>query len=420
MSNNYSKRDSRSDSVTSSQSQNELLHRVLSRTSSITNQQICPVELQKTLDPQIQEELERLNQTTQKINELENELDRTRSEYRVVLSQSSTILESKKKELGSCVEKARPYYLKKYDFRSAQRRAQEVTMKYERAVSCHTAAKEMVAIAEQNMALDNQDAAWHQMLNHATNKVNEATIDKDMIDKELQETTLASMTAKQELMKLEKQYRTSISKSSAYYELKNKFSEQISTLQQTATCIEGQLVDMKVQYKTALQSLEHISERIHDARIKTEKRILPDGCENLQSTTIDEEQHSEEIPEKCPIDIVSLALERRTKTSPDSRKNSFRLSIDGSEGLETFKESDIFAKHCLVDNALDIKKERELDRAMENLEIQERVRRNSQHKRGSNHSVSSKVLPKIEKRSPERKPSLPDGKLETLNVKNLC
>lgn len=49
-------------------------------------------------------------------------------------------------------------------------------MSYERAVSMHTAAREMVYVAEQGLLADGKntlDPTWQEMLNHATAKVTE-------------------------------------------------------------------------------------------------------------------------------------------------------------------------------------------------------------------------------------------------------
>lgn len=53
-------------------------------------------------------------------------------------------------------------------------------MSYERAVSMHTAAREMVYVAEQGLMADGKntlDPTWQEMLNHATSKVTEGRRD---------------------------------------------------------------------------------------------------------------------------------------------------------------------------------------------------------------------------------------------------
>lgn len=55
----------------------------------------------------------------------------------------------------------------------AQQETQKAALRYERAVSMHTAAREMVYVAEQGLLGDRNtmDPTWQEMLNHATAKV---------------------------------------------------------------------------------------------------------------------------------------------------------------------------------------------------------------------------------------------------------
>lgn len=60
-------------------------------------------------------------------------------------------------------------------FLQAQQETQKAALSYERAVSMHTAAREMVYVAEQGLMADGKntlDPTWQEMLNHATSKVN--------------------------------------------------------------------------------------------------------------------------------------------------------------------------------------------------------------------------------------------------------
>ena len=252
-----------------------------SRTSSITSQPICPDDLKRALDPQIQIELDRMNQTSNNINQIENKLETARSEYRAILSHSSNQLEQCSTRLGSCVSKARPYYIAKHEARIAQKKAQEATIKYERAVSCHEAAREMVSLAEQNMRNNGEDLAWHQMLNHATNRVNEAEIERELSNEDVSKCTIKAIMTQTEVHKLMKELKSHIEKSREYFELKNLLCEKVDGLQRRVKNYEIQLGDAKIAYKTAMRSLEHISERIHAAR-KAQieiKRMGPVGLE---------------------------------------------------------------------------------------------------------------------------------------------
>lgn len=58
----------------------------------------------------------------------------------------------------------------------AQQETQKAALRYERAVSMHNAAREMVFVAEQGVMADKNrlDPTWQEMLNHATCKVSPA------------------------------------------------------------------------------------------------------------------------------------------------------------------------------------------------------------------------------------------------------
>lgn len=74
---------------------------------------------EEELDPRIQEELEHLNQASEEINQVELQLDEARTTYRRILQESARKLNTQGSHLGSCIEKARPYY-------EARRLAKEV------------------------------------------------------------------------------------------------------------------------------------------------------------------------------------------------------------------------------------------------------------------------------------------------------
>ncbi|KAH0817664.1 hypothetical protein GEV33_005126 [Tenebrio molitor] len=127
------------------------------------------------LDPRIQIELEKLNTTTDEINRLEIEYDEANTTFRMLLSESTRRLKVLSKKLGSCIERARPYYEALEIAKKAQQECQKAAVQFQRANEIHAAAKETVALAEQRF-LSNQhewqfDNAWQEMLNHATIKV---------------------------------------------------------------------------------------------------------------------------------------------------------------------------------------------------------------------------------------------------------
>lgn len=112
----------------------------------------------------------------------------------MLLNESTRRLKLLTKRLGSCIEKARPYYDLLEIAKMQQKQCQQAALHYQKAsgeqlqqmhpnfhklknscIGIHAAAKETVALAEQRF-LTNQhewqfDNAWQEMLNHATMKV---------------------------------------------------------------------------------------------------------------------------------------------------------------------------------------------------------------------------------------------------------
>ncbi|EPY77639.1 hypothetical protein CB1_001221017 [Camelus ferus] len=120
----------------------------------------------------MKEELEHLNQASEEINQVELQLDEARTTYRRILQESARKLNTQGSHLGSCIEKARPYYEARRLAKEAQQETQKAALRYERAVSMHNAAREMVFVAEQGVMADKNrlDPTWQEMLNHATCK----------------------------------------------------------------------------------------------------------------------------------------------------------------------------------------------------------------------------------------------------------
>ena len=106
---------------------------------------------------------------------LEIQLDDANTVFRSLLSDSTHHLKSLSKKLGSCIEKARPYYEAVDQMTRAQAECQKAAVQFQRSAGIHAAAKETISLAEERF-LDNSgewqfDNAWQEMLNHATIKV---------------------------------------------------------------------------------------------------------------------------------------------------------------------------------------------------------------------------------------------------------
>ncbi|KAG7276578.1 hypothetical protein CRUP_019628, partial [Coryphaenoides rupestris] len=194
---------------------------------------------EEELDPRIQDELEQLNEASAEINKLELQLDEARSGYRRILTESARKLNAHSSQLGGAIEKARPYYEARRLAKEAQQETQKAALSYERAVSMHSAAREMVYVAEQGLMADGRntlDPTWQEMLNHATVK------------------------------SLQKSLKRAIVKSRPYFELKTQFNYILEEHKGRVLQLEHSVSKVKSQYSVALHNLEQISEQIHAQR----------------------------------------------------------------------------------------------------------------------------------------------------------
>ncbi|XP_077447047.1 SH3 domain-binding protein 5-like [Stigmatopora argus] len=223
---------------------------------------------EEELDPRIQAELEHLNQASDEINKLELHLDDVRSGYRKILTDSARKLNAQGSQLGACIEKARPYYEARRLAKEAQQETQKAALRYERAVSMHTAAREMVYVAEQGLSADKNtmDPTWQEMLNHATAKVNEAEEERFRSEHEHQRVTQLCQDAEAKVQSLKKSLKKVILKSKPYFELKAQFNHILEGHKAKVVQLEENVAKVKTRYSVALRNLEQISEQIHAQR----------------------------------------------------------------------------------------------------------------------------------------------------------
>uniref|UniRef100_A0A7M4EKB5 SH3 domain-binding protein 5 n=1 Tax=Crocodylus porosus TaxID=8502 RepID=A0A7M4EKB5_CROPO len=240
-------------------------------------------EEEEELDPRIQEELEHLNQANEEINRVELQLDDARTTYRRILSESARKLNAQGSQLGNCIEKARPYYEARRLAKEAQQETQKAALRYERAVSMHNAAREMVFVAEQGVMADKNrlDPTWQEMLNHATCKVNEAEEERLRSEREHQRVTQLCQQAEAKVQALQKSLKRVIVKSKPYFELKAQFNQILEEHKAKVTGLEQQVSHAKMRYSVALRNLEQISEQIHARRLQrlVVRRASPVGAE---------------------------------------------------------------------------------------------------------------------------------------------
>lgn len=225
---------------------------------------------EEELDPRVQQELEKLNACTEEINLLETQLEDANCLFRTLLSDSTQQLKALSKKLGSCIEKARPYYEALEIAQKAQKECQSAATHYQRASGIHAAAKETIALAEQRFLTNSKhwefDNAWQEMLNHATMKVMDA--EKQKTDSEAEHLRRADdfQAAETEVQKLEKRLKGHISKTRPYFEQKDVFNKALESQKLRVHDLQQKVLAVKGTYARSLRNLEQISESIHAAR----------------------------------------------------------------------------------------------------------------------------------------------------------
>ncbi|XP_032939994.2 SH3 domain-binding protein 5-like [Catharus ustulatus] len=302
-------------------------------------------EEEEELDPRIQEELEHLNEANAEINRGELELDAARCRYRRILSDSARKLNSQGSQLGTCIDRARPYYEARRRAKEAQQETQRAALRYERAVGMHNAAREMVFVAEQGMGTGKNrlDPTWQEMLNHATRKVNEAEQERLWSEREHQRVTRLCQEAEAEVQRLQKSLRRDIARSRPYFELKAQFNQRLEEHKSRVNSLESSVAQAKLRYSVALRNLEQISEEIHARRfqriLRKKQRENPLGAEGgAQNLEIPGEMGK--IPGengKIPGEIAKIPDEISGKIPAEIGKNSGipgEMEIPGEMGIQ--------------------------------------------------------------------------------------
>ncbi|CAF0911413.1 unnamed protein product [Didymodactylos carnosus] len=171
---------------------------------------------EEPLDPRIQIELERANAAMSEVNNLETQFDEAQQLFQTLFSNCKQRLAVLSKRLGSCVEKARPYYDACKQVEETQLETQKAAQEFQRSFSVYQVAKETLSLAESKLLTDGKhefDAAWQEYVNHATMKVMQAELDKTRSERLHQEQSKLYQDAEEQRMMLYRTLRRSISKS---------------------------------------------------------------------------------------------------------------------------------------------------------------------------------------------------------------
>ncbi|CAL1277361.1 unnamed protein product [Larinioides sclopetarius] len=213
-------------------------------TKVINNDESSPDDL---VDPRVQVELERLNTATGAINKLEIELDEARANFRLLLSESSVRVNQLANKLGTCVEKARPYY-------EARMHAKQVNeAESERVLSQHEHQKTSLAYNEAEKIVQH----LHQELR-----------------KSIVKSSLSTRRSLLQLNNLANQHQLQLL---PYFEMKAQFNQLLEEQRKKVHQLEEKILKMKMSYADALHNLEEISDEIHQKRRSVDSRVSADG-----------------------------------------------------------------------------------------------------------------------------------------------
>uniref|UniRef100_A0A3P9ICB2 SH3 domain-binding protein 5 n=1 Tax=Oryzias latipes TaxID=8090 RepID=A0A3P9ICB2_ORYLA len=280
-------------------------------------------EEEEEVDPRIQGELEKLNQSTDDINRWESELEDFRQRFRLVLAEATLKLDDVMKKIGRAVEESKPYWEARKVARQAQIEAQQATQEFQRAVEILRAAKETIALAEERLLEEDTrqfDSAWQEMLNHATQRVMEAEQARTRSEAEHRKTAANYNACIGHMKQLEKKLKRSINKSRPYFELKAKYYLQLEQLKRHVDERQAKLVVAKAEYRMALRNLESISEEIH-----AQRRSLAMGTRE-QGVGAEGDDGNEDISnfpmESDGLSMVSVSIEEECSHSSEEEADS--------------------------------------------------------------------------------------------------
>ncbi|XP_055641453.1 uncharacterized protein LOC129778523 isoform X2 [Toxorhynchites rutilus septentrionalis] len=238
------------------------------------------------VDPRVQIELEKLNEATDSINKYEVDLEEAKNEFRELLVESVEKIKAVAKKLGNSIETAKPYYEARLYASQLAKETQQSALNYDKAKSVHSAAKEMVYLAEQGLGEKSTlDTACQEMLTHATTRVNESQNECTEMRNQLRISELKLEVANNRVAKLHSQLKGAIRASRPYYELRANYNALLLEHKQKVVDLEAKVSEAKMTYNEALTSLEKISEEIHQQRKARASSIDEDASSSSSSAT---------------------------------------------------------------------------------------------------------------------------------------
>ncbi|GAB0094561.1 uncharacterized protein DMENIID0001_098780 [Sergentomyia squamirostris] len=287
------------------------------------------VDSNTPLDPRVQVELERLNSATDDINKYEVELDDAKTEFKRLLAESVEKIKQSAHRLGNAIESAKPYYEARLYVAQLAKETQTASVNYEKARSIHSAAKEMVYLAEQGLGEKSTlDTACQEMLSHAASRVNQSQLECTDTRNILKICELKQEVANNRVAKLQVQLKSAIRSSSMnirrnlllinmlayqrelcylpYYETRANYNGVLKMQKQRINDLEVKVSEAKMTYNEALKNLEMISEEIH--KMRKERQSLECGISSGSCSQIDSMDEYLDFPSRIPTKLSPATI----------------------------------------------------------------------------------------------------------------
>uniref|UniRef100_A0A0B7BRM6 Uncharacterized protein n=1 Tax=Arion vulgaris TaxID=1028688 RepID=A0A0B7BRM6_9EUPU len=270
----------------------------LARTTSIIDEDAY-THSNGEIDPTVKVQLDILNQSAICINRMETELDETRNKYQSTFAEFSMQLELLKKNAGSSVKKARPFYELMEVARKKQSEILLSARKYQASNSAYHAAKERVSMAELHLKGKKAvclSAAWQEMFKYDLLWVVEAEKEKSVSEQEHLKCAAEFADVERTLNILKQKHKRSITKARTYFETKKELEVKLQQVKQSVEDIQRIIKGAKQQYFCALECLEKISDSIHENRChKDQLMVTREPGVGAEDCTV-----TNEIDQKCP------------------------------------------------------------------------------------------------------------------------
>ncbi|XP_067930117.1 SH3 domain-binding protein 5-like [Watersipora subatra] len=228
-------------------------------------------EDEEMLDPRIQHELDLMNTSAVLINKFENDLRLAQQCFHDLYKESVDQLNKEASKVGRSINKAMPYYDSRMKLIETQDAVKDALIKYERAVSVESAAREVVELTEKGYEAKRENRSfsnftWQEILNKATNKLLDAEFETAQCENCLLQANQLHASAQSAVRKQRQRNRKSIVKSKQYYEMKSKFHHKLEAQKDVIARIEEDCSTAKTYYSRSMANLEMISNEIHSRR----------------------------------------------------------------------------------------------------------------------------------------------------------